>query len=254
MDGREAILPWAGHVDRAGRPCRGRVDAGRRLVRRLQDSGHRPGRPGDQRQQGRAGQDHHRRRAGDQGSAQGRPKSRGQLEDPGELHRRPGRQPGEHSPGQIPEQADSGRLHGLSDQAERIREHSAVAAPLRPHRRRVPVPDEPDAGRRLPSHAIREVQGQAHHQGHPEDDVRGRRGLGRGCRGAPRDQGVPPGTGQVPGRRRQDPQGCAPLRASRYGQDAPRACCRGRGGRSLLLDLGFRLRRDVRRCRCLPGP
>jgi hypothetical protein len=28
-------------VDRAGRPCRGRVDAGRRLVRRLQDGGHR---------------------------------------------------------------------------------------------------------------------------------------------------------------------------------------------------------------------
>src|SRR5690606_7273050 len=42
MDGREAILPWAGHVDRAGRPCRGRVDAGRRFVRRLQDGGHGP--------------------------------------------------------------------------------------------------------------------------------------------------------------------------------------------------------------------
>lgn len=59
---------------------------------------------------------------------------------------------------------------------------------------------------------------------------------------------------EVPGRRRQDPQGCPAVRASRYGQDAARTRRRGRGGRSLLLDLGFRLRRDVRRCRCLPGP
>src|SRR5690606_31478778 len=87
MDGREAILPWAGHVDRAGRPCRGRVDAGRRLVGRLQDGGHGPGRPGDQREQGRAGQADDGRRADHQGRAQGRRQDQGQLEDPGELHR-----------------------------------------------------------------------------------------------------------------------------------------------------------------------
>ena len=37
------------------------------------------------------------------------------------------------------------------------------------------------------------------------------------------DQGVPPGAGEVPRRRRQDPQGRAALRPARYRQDAARA-------------------------------
>jgi hypothetical protein len=37
---------------------------------------------------------------------------------------------------------------------------------------------EPDAGRRLPGHELRQVQGQADHQGHPEDQF-----LRRGWRG-----------------------------------------------------------------------
>ncbi len=49
-------------------------------------------------------------------------------------------------------------------------------------------------------------------------------------------------------------QGCAAVRPARYGQDAARACRRRRGGRAVLLDLRLRLRRDVRGCRCLPGP
>lgn len=59
---------------------------------------------------------------------------------------------------------------------------------------------------------------------------------------------------EVPGRRRQDPQGRAALRPARHRQDPARARRRGRGGRPVLLDLGFRLRRDVRRCRRLPCP
>lgn len=58
---------------------------------------------------------------------------------------------------------------------------------------------------------------------------------------------------EVPGRRRQDPQGRPAVRAARNGQDAARARRRGRSGCSVLLDLRFRLRRDVRRCRCLPS-
>lgn len=59
---------------------------------------------------------------------------------------------------------------------------------------------------------------------------------------------------EVPGRRCQDPQGRAALRPARHRQDPARACRRGRGRCSLLLDLRFRLRRDVRRCRRLARP
>ena len=68
------------------------------------------------------------------------------------------------------------------------------------------------------------------------------------------DQGVPPGPGEVPGRRRQDPQGRAAVRPARHRQDAARPRRRRRGRRAVLLDLRLRLRRDVRRCRRLPGP
>ena len=60
--------------------------------------------------------------------------------------------------------------------------------------------------------------------------------------------------GQVPGHRRQDPQGRAALRPSGHRQDAAGACRRRRGGCAVLLDLRFGLRRDVRRCRRLPCP
>ena len=57
--------------------------------------------------------------------------------------------------------------------------------------------------------------------------------------------------GQVPGRRRQDPQGRPALRPARHRQDAagPRRGRRGR--RPVLLDLRLGLRRDVRRRRRL---
>ena len=56
---------------------------------------------------------------------------------------------------------------------------------------------------------------------------------------------------EVPGARRPDPEGRPALRASRHRQDAV-ARRRRRGGRAVLLDLRLRLRRDVRRRRCLP--
>ena len=57
---------------------------------------------------------------------------------------------------------------------------------------------------------------QAASQGHAEGHLRRRRRVRRGGRGALRDQGVPPGPGQVPGGRRQDPQGRAALRPARH--------------------------------------
>ena len=111
---------------------------------------------------------------------------------------------------------------------------------------------EPDAGRRLAGHELRQVPGEAHHQGHPEDDVRRRGRRGRGDRGARGDQGVPPDPGQVPGHRRQDPQGRPALRAAGNRQDPARPRRRRRGRRAVLLDLGLGLRRDVRRRRRLP--
>ena len=119
----------------------------------------------------------------------------------------------------------------------------------------VPLADELHAGRRRPrGHAVRQVQGEADLQGHAQDDLRRRRRLRRGRRGARRDQGVPPGARQVPGRGRQDPQGRAAVRRARHRQDAARPCGGRRGRRAVLLDLRLRLRRDVRRCRRLPGP
>ncbi len=121
------------------------------------------------------------------------------------------------------------------------------------HRGDLPVPDEPGAGRRRPGDAVRQVQGQADQQGHAEDHLRRRRRLRGGDRGARRDQGVPPGAGQVPGRRGEDPQGRAALRPARHRQDPARPRGRRRGRRAVLLDLRLGLRGDVRRCRRLPG-
>ena len=60
--------------------------------------------------------------------------------------------------------------------------------------------------------------------------------------------------GQVPGGRRQDPQGRAAVRPARHRQDAARPRGRRRGRRAVLLDLRLGLRRDVRRRRRQPRP
>src|ERR1700681_3639847 len=66
--------------------------------------------------------------------------------------------------------------------------------------------------------------------------------------------GGPPGTGKtlITGRG-ADSRGRSAGRPPRHRQDADRARGRGRGQRSLLHDLGFGLRRDVRRRRRLPS-
>ena len=149
-------------------------------------------------------------------------------------------------------QPDRGLRHRGAD-AELPAQPDRDAVPVHPDRADLPVPDEPDAGRRLEGHAVRQVQGEADHQGHAEDDVRRRRRCGRGGRGAPRDQGVPAGPGEVPGGRRQDPQGRAALRRARHRQDAARPRRRRRGRGAVLLDLRLGLRRDVRRRRRVAG-
>ena len=96
---------------------------------------------------------------------------------------------------------------------------------------------EPDAGRRIPGDELREIQGQADHQGHAQDHLRRRGRRGRGDRGTPGDQGVPAEPGQVPGHRGQDPEGRAVVRAARHRQDAAGPGRGRRGGRAVLLHL-----------------
>ena len=136
--------------------------------------------------------------------------------------------------------------------AEHLAEPAGQPAADRDHRRPVLLPDEQHAGRRLAGHELRQVPRQARVQGHAEDHVRRRRRRRRGGRGAPGDQGVPAGAGEVPGRRREDPQGRPAVRPARHRQDAAGPRGRRRGRRALLLDLRLRLRRDVRRRRRLP--
>ena len=66
--------------------------------------------------------------------------------------------------------------------------HRAAAAA---HPRPVLVRAVPHERRRQPGHAVRQVQGQAHHQGHAQGHLRRRRRRRGGRRGAHRDQGVP---------------------------------------------------------------
>src|SRR3989442_296161 len=62
---------------------------------------------------------------------------------------------------------------------------------------------------------------------------------------------MPGGPGKVPAGRRPAAQGRVARGAARDRQDAARQSGRRRGGPAVLLDVGLRLRRDVRRRRCL---
>src|SRR5256886_3920257 len=84
--------------------------------------------------------------------------------------------------------------------------------------------------------------------------VRGRRGNRRGEGGADGGGRLPPPSGQVPKARWADPARRAALGPAGHRQDAARAGCRRRGGRSLLLDGGVRVRRGDRRRRRLARP
>ena len=132
--------------------------------------------------------------------------------------------------------------------------HAAVQLrPLRPDHRRHRLLHEPGPGRRQPGHELRESSTKDRQQGHPEGHLRRRGRRRRGHRGAPGDQGLPREPPEVPPDGGQDPQGRPPLRPSGDGQDPPRPG-RGRRGRcAVLLHLRVGLRRNVRRCRGLPG-
>ncbi|CAA9219985.1 MAG: Cell division protein FtsH, partial [uncultured Corynebacteriales bacterium] len=182
--------------------------------------------------------------------------------DPRHHPAHPGRRPGQDHL-RVPDRARRAgrpvarqRRPGVRDQdqpAEHLRHPAGQPAADPADRLPAVLHHELGAGRRLPGDELRQVEGQAGQQGHPEDDVRRRRRGGRGHRGAPGDQGVPGEPGQVPGHRRQDPQGRPAVRPARHRQDAagPRGRRRGRG--AVLLDLRLGLRRDVRRRRRLPG-
>ena len=84
--------------------------------------------------------------------------------------------------------------------------------------------------------------------------LRRRRRLRRGQGRAPGDRRVPEEPAEVPAARRPDSQGRAAGRPAGHRQDAarPRGGRRGRG--AVLLDLGLRVHRDVRRRRRQPRP
>ena len=83
----------------------------------------------------------------------------------------------------------------------------------------------------------------------PEGHVPGRVGLRRSQAGAAGDHRVPEGSAEVHQARWAAAEGRAADRSSGNRQDAARAGRRRRGRTSVLLDVGLRLRRDVRRRR-----
>ena len=95
---------------------------------------------------------------------------------------------------------------------------------------------------------------QVYDEGRAPGHLRRRRRQRRGRRRAARGGRVPPDAREVPGPRRPDPQGGPARRPAGHGQDAAGQGGRRRGGRAVLLALGLRLRRDVRRRRRGAGP
>ena len=119
------------------------------------------------------------------------------------------------------------------------------------HLRLLVLHHEPDAGRRLQGHELRQEPRQAGQRRLAQGHVQGRGRRRRGRRGAARDQGVPREPQEVPAARRPHPQGRAAVRPARHRQDPAGAGRRRRGGRPVLQHLRLRLRRDVRRRRRL---
>ena len=87
-----------------------------------------------------------------------------------------------------------------------------------------------------------------------ESDVQGRGRGGGGEVRAARGGLVPAGSQGLWTAGGAHPQGHPPGRAARNRQDTAGARRGGRGERAVLLDLGLRIRRDVRRGRCGPRP
>ena len=159
----------------------------------------------------------------------------------------PDRLPGQH-------RAEPGQHAARGERPDRregqVRQRLAHRAHLHPAVRDLPavlaVHHQPDAGRRVEGHVLRQVAREADVRGRAEDHLPRRRRRGRGGRGAPRDQGVPREPQEVPGAGRANPEGRAALRPAGHRQDAARARRGRRGRRAVLLDLRLGLRRDVR--------
>ena len=98
-------------------------------------------------------------------------------------------------------------------------------------------------------HVDREIEGEGLRPDRHEGDLRRRRRRRRGEGRARGDRRLPQGPEGLRPPRRAHAQGRAARRPPRHGQDAARQGRRRRGRRALLLDLGLRVRRDVRRGR-----
>ena len=115
-----------------------------------------------------------------------------------------------------------------------------------PHRA---VHVEEDDGQKRQLHVLRHGQVERENlreilRGHK---VQRRRWRGRGEGKPLRDSRLPARPEQIQGNRRVDAEGHTARWPSGYGQDDAREGRRGRGERALLLDIGLRIRRDVRR-------
>ncbi len=179
------------------------------------------------------------------------------------------RHPGQPDREELPGPAAGGEQRGVHQAAGGCRgadhRQGAQGRDHRDHHRRAPLdrdprpvvlPAAPAPGRRQPRVRVREVQGQAprgrHAQGHLCRRGRRRRGQGR----AAGDHRVPEGPAEVHPAGRAAAQGRPAGGPPGHGQDAA-GQGRGRRGRPpVLLDVGLRLRRDVRRRRRQPraGP
>lgn len=171
INGREALFSRAAAVDPAVRPLGRPRHVGRQPRPFVREGGHLQGRLGDQRGPGQVRQDR-RQGPADRADPQQRQAAAGVL----------GRRPGTPVAAAAAEAGRRGqaarRLQRRRAEAERLHEPAVQPAAHRGHRADLPVHHEPDAGRRLAGDELRQVQGQAHHQGHPEDHLR-RRGRGR---------------------------------------------------------------------------
>ena len=101
---------------------------------------------------------------------------------------------------------------------------------------------------------LRQVEGETHHEGHAQDDVRRRRGIDEAIEelGEIKEFLQQPAKFQAVGAK--IPKGVLLYGQPGHRQDAAGPRRRRRGGRPLLLDLRLGLRRDVRRRRRQPCP
>ena len=129
-------------------------------------------------------------------------------------------------------------------------EHLRLLVPDAAADRRVDLLHAPDAGRRARRRVLVRQVARAH-AGRIDQHrhLRRRRGLRRGEGRSGRAGRLPARSVQVPEARRAHPARRADGRLARHRQDAARARHRGRSEGAVLLDLGLRLRRDVRRRR-----